>query len=353
MNFLDEVPQDWAARPELSELRDLFVLAYARPRAAEQLAEAAGIMPGTFPLYDNMRITWRELIREMGNQGKLRALVQKAASDPVAAAYAPRFREMFKEKPTITLPQPVGSSDTWWKGDDRSPIIAARLHSERLMERRSRLLPIELAKWIAEAAPSIAKLRLRFGDTLAHGTGFLIQDDRILTNHHNVLDPNLGMVSSVIAEFDYEEAFAGTALVRKGAVDSITNDADHDWAVIRLESPVQRPPLKLGTPYDIGLDDTVVIIQHPKGAYKQFALEPLAVRYVDDQRIQYVADTQQGSSGSPVFNSQMQVIALHQAEADMTVEIGGEPQVIWRNQGIHYSQLVSGLNRCGISFLKN
>jgi S1-C subfamily serine protease len=352
VNFLDEIPPDWT-RPELSELRDVFVLAYARPRAAEQLAEAADIVPGTFPLYNDMRMTWRELIRVMGNQGKLRALVQKAASDPAAAAYAPRFREMLKEKPTITLPQPVGSSDVWWKGDDRSPAVAARLHAERLMERRSRLMPIELAKWIADAAPSIAKLRLRFGDTVAHGTGFLIQDDHILTNHHNVRDPNLGMISSVIAEFDYEEAFAGTALVRKGAVDSIISDADHDWAVIRLEAPVKRPPLKLGTPYDIGPDDTVVIIQHPQGAYKQFALEPLAVRYVDDQRIQYVADTQQGSSGSPVFNSRMQIIALHQAEADMTVEVEGEPQVIWRNQGIHYSKLMSGLKKNGIAFLKN
>jgi hypothetical protein len=142
-------------------------------------------------------------------------------------------------------------------------------------------------------------------------------------------------------------------LVRKGIVDSIVSDADHDWAVIRLESAVDRPPLKLGTPYDIGLDDTVVIIQHPKGAYKQFALEPLAIRYVDDLLIQYVADTQQGSSGSPVFNSRMQIIGLHCAEAEISVEVEGKPQVIWRNQGIHYSQLISGLNRSSISFFKN
>lgn len=352
MNFLDEVPQDWT-RPELPELRDLFVLAYRRPTVAEQLAEAAGIVPGTFPLYDNMRITWYGLIREMGNQGKLRALVQKAAGDPVAAAYAPRFQEMLRENPAVELPQPVASSDTWWKGDDRSPAVAVRLYPERLMERRSCLMQVELAKQISEAAQSIAKLSLRFGDKMAHGTGFLIQRDHILTNHHNVFDPALGSVTSVVADLDYEQGFTGTALVRKGIVDSIVSDADHDWAVIRLESAVDRPPLKLGTPYDIGLDDTVVIIQHPKGAYKQFALEPLAIRYVDDLLIQYVADTQQGSSGSPVFNSRMQIIGLHCAEAEMSVEVEGKPQVIWRNQGIHYSQLISGLNRSSISFFKN
>lgn len=352
MTFLDEVPQDWT-RPEFPELRDLFVLAYGRPTVAEQLAKAAGIVPGTFPLHDNMRITWHELIQEMGNQRKLRGLVQKAVEDPAAAAYAPRFREMLHEKPPVAVPQPGGASGDWWKGDDQSPAIAARLYPERLMERRSRLLHVQLARWITEAAQSIAKLSLRFGDKRAHGTGFLIGKDLILTNHHNVDDTDFGKVTSIVAEFDYEQGFDGKELVRKGLIDSIVSNPENDWAVIRLESAVKRPPLKLGTPYDIGNDDTVVIIQHPKGAYKQFALEPLAIRYVDYQRIQYVADTQQGSSGSPVFNSRMQIIALHHAEAEVTVEVEGNSQTVWRNQGIHYSQIMAGLTSRSVPFVTN
>jgi Trypsin-like peptidase domain/Effector-associated domain 1 len=351
MTFVDEVPQDWTS-PELPELRDLLVLAYRRPTAAEQLADAADIVPGMFPLYDNMRTTWTELIKVMGGQKKLRTLVEKAAEDPAAAAYAPRFQEMLKERPPVAPPQLVGGSDNdWWKGDDRSPAVAQRLYPERLMERRSRLLHVELAKWITEAAQSIAKLSVRFDDRAAHGTGLLIHDDHILTNHHNVVHPDYGKATSLVVEFDYEQGFTGTPLVRKGIIDSIVSNAQDDWAVIRLESAVDRPPLKLGTPYDIGTDDAVVIIQHPKGAYKQFALEPLAVRHVDDQRIQYVADTQQGSSGSPVFNSRMQVIALHHAEAEVTVEVEGKPQVVWRNQGIHYKQVISGLDSQGVAFI--
>ena len=352
MTFLDEVPQDWT-RPELPELRDLLVLAYRRPTTAEQLADTADIVPGMFPLHDNMRSIWTELIKVMGNQGKLRALVENAAEDPAAAAYEPRFREMLKAHPAVAPPQPVGGSYDWWKGDDQSPAVAERLYPERLMERRSRLLHVELAKWITEAAQSIAKLSLRFGDRPAHGTGFLIQDDHILTNHHNVVHPDHGNVTSVVAEFDYEQGFTGKALVRKGIMGSIVSDAQDDWAVLRLESAVKRPPLKLGTPYDIGTDDAVVIIQHPKGAYKQFALEPLAIRHVDDQRVQYVADTQQGSSGSPVFNIRMQIIALHHAEAEVTVQVDGKPQVMWRNQGIHYAQVMSGLKSKGVAFFTN
>jgi S1-C subfamily serine protease len=352
MTFLDEVPQDWS-RPELVELRDLFVLAYRRPTAAEQLADQAGIVPGTFPVHDNMRMTWTELLREMGNQGKLRTLVTKAAGDPAAAAYQPRFDEMLKDRPPVAPPARDAGVLDGWKGDDSEPGVASRLYPERLMERRNRLIPIELAASVVQAARSVAKLSLRFGDRPAHGTGFLIGADLLLTNHHNVFHEEYGAVTSLVAEFDYEQGFRGAALVRRAVVESIVGDPDDDWAVLLLEQAVDRPPLKLGTPYDVGIDDTVVIIQHPTGAYKQFALEPLAVRHVDDRRVQYVADTQHGSSGSPVFNVRMHVIALHHAEAEIGVVVEGKPDVAWRNQGITITKVMSGLTDHDLAYAEN
>ena len=96
MSFLDEVPQDWT-RPELNVLRDLFVQAYRRPAAAEDLADASGLVPGTYPERENMRLTWTALIKVMGNQGRLRVLVQNAAADPGAASYQPRFEKHLLE----------------------------------------------------------------------------------------------------------------------------------------------------------------------------------------------------------------------------------------------------------------
>jgi S1-C subfamily serine protease len=136
-------------------------------------------------------------------------------------------------------------------------------------------------------------------------------------------------------------------------VDKIVGDAKHDWAVVRLDTPVDRAPLALGTPFDVGIDDTVVIIQHPTGAFKQFALEPLAIRHVDADRVQYVADTQQGSSGSPVFNVRMQVIALHHAEAELTVDVQGKPETVWRNEGIRIERVMKGLKRAKIAYSTN
>ena len=60
MSFLDEARQDWS-QPELPALRDLFVLAYRRLSVVDQLADEAGIVPGTFPITDDLRSTWTRI----------------------------------------------------------------------------------------------------------------------------------------------------------------------------------------------------------------------------------------------------------------------------------------------------
>lgn len=290
MSFLDEASQDWS-RPELPTLRDLFVLAYRRLSAVEQLADEAGIVPGTFPIAGNLRSTWTQLIKVMGRQDRLRTLVEKAVNDASAAAYSQRFREMLEDDPPVVLP--TAGAEDWWKGGNRLD----GLQRQRLMERRSRLIDIELASGVVAAARSVARLKLRFGAERAFGTGFLISTDLLLTNQHNVVHPTYGPLTSAVAEFDYDRTPHDGAVVSKVTAAPAAADLADDWAVIRLTSPPGRSPLPLGTPYDIGVDDLVVIIQHPLGTFKQFALEPLAIRYVDTARLQYIADTQDGSSG--------------------------------------------------------
>jgi S1-C subfamily serine protease len=350
MTFLDDVPQDWT-RPELHELRDLLVQAYPRRSAAEELADLAGIVPGMFPEAGDMRSTWTTLIRVMGNQGKLRPLVERASADPMVAAFRPRLAEMLSADPAVQPPQGLPEAAGWWRGDDDVPVVARRLLEERLMERRSRLIGIELATAVAAAARSVARLSLRFGVERGHGTGFLIGPDLLLTNHHNTVHPEHGHITALVAEFDFDQAVHDEEpLVRVARTDGIVGDPADDWAVLQLTAATDRPPLRLGSPFPVGIDDLVVVIQHPQGAFKQFSLEPLAVRFVDDARIQYVADTQQGSSGSPVFNERMHVIGLHQGEAE--VQVAGTDRTVWHNQGIHIGRVMSGLRQRGIEFVQ-
>jgi V8-like Glu-specific endopeptidase len=352
MTFLDSPATDWT-RPEVNELRDCLVLAFPQPEAARHLADASGIEPGTIPLHHNMRSIWTELVNETARQGKLRLLVEKAAAASAAAGFRARFEDLLEPAPELAPPQPPIDDNAAALEEGRLSEAPLKISPERLLERRSRLMRIELAAAVTAAACSVAKLSLRFGDARAHGTGFLIHADRILTNHHNICHEEYGEVTSVVAEFDYEEKFAGEGLVRKGKLDTLIGNDEHDWAVIQLESAVDRPKLKLGTPYDVGVDDAVVIIQHPLGAFKQFSLEPLAIRAADENRIQYVADTQQGSSGSPVFNVRMHVIGLHHAEAEANVDVDGRTAVVWRNQGIAMTRVMQELDREGVEFDRN
>lgn len=342
--FLNEPQLDWR-RPDVNELRDTLVLAYRGRDAAEQLADRVGLVPGTFPEQANMRATWTELLGETASQGKLEQLVQLAATDPTAAGFQPRLQDFLDEAPEIAPPQPPIEQPAFE--------AAVTITPERLLERRSRLMRIELAAAVTAAAPSVVKLSLSFGRERGHGTGFLISSDRVLTNHHNVMHETFGAVTGVTAEFDYEERFVGDRLVCKGKTDTIVGNPAHDWAVIELVRPVDRAVLKLGTPYDVGLDDSVVIIQHPAGAFKKFALEALGIHAVEADRIRYLADTQQGSSGSPVFNVQMHVIALHHAESEETVTVDGSEQVVWSNQGIAIQRVIDELTQHQIAFVTN
>src|SRR5690606_9332310 len=57
--------------------------------------------------------------------------------------------------------------------------------------------------------------------------------------------------------------------------------------------------------------EAVTVIQHPNGEAKQIALRENLVIDLLEQFAHYRTDTSPGSSGSPVFNDQWEVVALH------------------------------------------
>ena len=219
------------------------------------------------------------------------------------------------------------------------------------MEKRSRLIGIELAGQVAAAAASVAKLTLHFGARRAFGTGFLIADNLILTAYHNVLHDEFGRLTEALAEFDHDLTPRKERLVRRLSAELVAGDSEADWAALRLNQPTGRRPMALGGELSPSLHDLLVIIQHPQGAYKQFALEPLAITDVDECHLHYLADTQAGSSGSPVCNARMEVVAMHVAEAELTVAVQGETQTVWRNVGVRIEPILSELERLGIDHL--
>ena len=103
-NFLDEDPQDWTD-PMYTHLHYLLVVCTDTWKIPQLkfLALQAGIAPGTFPegLAD-VKSTCQALIKVMGSQGKLRALVERCATEPTM--HAPEFTAMLSLPPRASPP---------------------------------------------------------------------------------------------------------------------------------------------------------------------------------------------------------------------------------------------------------
>ena len=103
--------------------------------------------------------------------------------------------------------------------------------------------------------------------------------------------------------------------------------------------------------------ESVTIIQHPGGEPKQIALREnfvLALPDAADRYLYYQTDTTPGSSGSPVFNDDWEVVALHHSgyarrnaqkqilarDGRVWTESMGENQIDWiANEGIRVAAL--------------
>ena len=89
---------------------------------------------------------------------------------------------------------------------------------------------------------------------------------------------------------------------------------DHDGELDKLGS--LSPALELPK-----VGDLINIIQHPDGATKKLALaEPVSGIDTAINKLWYKADTLGGSSGSPVFNQEWEVVALHHVATSYNAE---------------------------------
>ena len=238
-------------------------------------------------------------------------------------------------KNTIESPIPAGAN---WQ-EPESPD-----HLEKLMTSVNTLLPISFLDMGLDCARAVVRIDIGKGA----GTGFLVHNNYIVTNHHVI--PDLATARTAKIQFNFQKNWQGldlateeVALVPEDNPNHFKTDAILDYTLVKLGADMNSkygeltfsdtPPQK---------DDFVNIIQHPAGGPKQIALYHNVVTYADDTRVQYLTDTMPGSSGSPVFNSNWQIVALHHSGG--WIKEPGVTQAVYRNEGIDGRRIKEALD---------
>ena len=193
------------------------------------------------------------------------------------------------------------------------------------------------------AARAVGRVVIREdGQIAGFGTGSLVSPSLFLTNHHVLPSADVAEGSSV--EFSFEDGLDGQPLTPV-VVDLdpgrfFLADEDLDFALVAIGASPELADFGFNRLHedegDAAVGRFVTIVQHPGGEKKQIALRENRIVDVLDAFLHYEADTEPGSSGSPVFDDGWEVVALHHASvrAPDQVALGG-----FLNEGIRVSGL--------------
>ncbi len=190
-----------------------------------------------------------------------------------------------------------------------------------------------------EASKKVARIKMPNGSA----TGFMISDDILITNHH-VLG-NKDEANTAKIQFNYridisdEPSLADTWECDGNRL--FKTNPDYDYSIVHLKPKDGKHAGQVWGYFDVGqnisirLNQRVNIIQHPRGRYKEIAFRDNQVRAVESTFVQYLTDTDYGSSGSPVLDDWFNVIALH----NQRVKDPESPYRWYRNQGFLISEI--------------
>ncbi|WP_243761151.1 trypsin-like peptidase domain-containing protein [Streptomyces sp. YIM 98790] len=203
----------------------------------------------------------------------------------------------------------------------REPLDEPSVH-ERIIGLASELQAYSFLPRGTRAAQAVARISMRTaGREIPLGTGFLVSPALLLTNHHVL--PDEDTARQCFVEFEAQATVDNTP----GTATRLELDPDAfftahqplDYALVMVAAMPgggqpgemfgwNRLSTRLGK---VVIGEAVNIVGHPRGRLKEVALRDNAVQVRLDHFLHYRTDTEPGNSGSPVFNDQWEVVALH------------------------------------------
>ncbi len=201
--------------------------------------------------------------------------------------------------------------------------------------------------WLTKAvkvADTICRIKFPNGSA----TGFLIDEDILITNNH--VFENKKDTKNCVLQFKYR-------LTQNGEEDKIDEwtcepkklfktNAALDYSICKIKNKGGKKPGKefgfnrISKALNVFPNQRVNIIQHPQGRYQEIAFRDNQIKGITDEFIQYLTDTDYGSSGSPVFNDFFDVLGLHSRR----VRDPHNPYRYYRNQGFRIDAIYDEIN---------
>ena len=242
------------------------------------------------------------------------------------------------------------------EGVIQPPARAARaLGPEKIWGKTADFVGVSFLERGYVSARSVARVAYRNGAPL--GSGFMVSDRLFLTNHHVI--GNARDAAGLVLEFDYELDVSDHQLnATRFALDPgtffVTDDENNlDFTLIAVGQRIDGTKeltsfgwCQLSDAADKhALGECANIVQHPDGRYKEVVLRENRLVSRLDTVLHYVADTEPGSSGSPVFNNEWLVIALHHWGGPwrQRKDASGKRVPLEVNEGIRASSIVTEL----------
>lgn len=255
---------------------------------------------------------------------------------------------------------------------------------ERTIKKSNPYLDVALFRTkLGEIETQVCRIEIATPKGTVFGTGFLLGQDVLLTNHHVMAGIISGKVPPTAAVFRFDYKRLGSDVVAKGSTfvlasewridDSPPSAVDLepepktgtpqpdelDYALVRLEGspgtkPVgekpdpQAPPrgwITIGTPPVVQPDSPLLILQHPDSAPLKLALDMSGVigPNANGTRLKYRVNTEGGSSGAPCFNTDLELVALHHS-GDPNFDLDHKPEY---NEGIPIGAILALLDQRG------
>lgn len=387
MAWLDDLPLDFT-RPETREAARLLAVAYPTHIELLTLAEGAGLDLAELNLTAPVKFLVNDILKKARLSDRLPDLLVEVLEDPGTLAIHDKIRRLvagqeavlatatLRRKPSLAVLASLPSSLEVWSSGDAAARPLATPGLEKIVNAAAGFADVAIFRErLAEA--EVRTARIEIGGH-AKGSGFLVGESLLLTNWHVV---KYG-VEGAIARFDHKVLPGGTMAEKGRAVPfaskwlvahsrhdevPIEIGADGpppgtwDFALVRLAEPVAsqgigpdpaapgadlRSHYELdGAPYQFEKQEPLLIVGHPDGRPMQlsYASPSGALRTRHGNRLRYQTNTEGGSSGSPVFNRDWRIVALHHAAGPTSIPGEFNFSSAGFNQGIPIAGIVTSL----------